>query len=256
MYYEIHGDGPPAVCMGGWGTYCHGGERNLARGLTDAYSVLIFDYRNIGESDDDLSVEPSIRLHAEDLAGLLDHLGWRDVRMVGLVGIGACISAELALMRPELVRSLVMMGCWAHCDDFLADQLQLFRETHRDAGFFTFQKLVTLLSFKPDYYNANKDKLLGPDGGWKELNGNFQALDRFVDACLRFDIRDRLPAIEQPALMIHAAQDMVTSPRTTKPMADAIPHCEQVTMDVAHVVAGKEEKIAFCNILLPWLAAH
>ena len=26
MYYEIHGSGDPAICMGGWGTYCHGGE--------------------------------------------------------------------------------------------------------------------------------------------------------------------------------------------------------------------------------------
>ena len=23
LYYEIHGEGEPAVCMGGWGTYCH-----------------------------------------------------------------------------------------------------------------------------------------------------------------------------------------------------------------------------------------
>ena len=21
MYYEVHGSGPPLVCMGGWGTY-------------------------------------------------------------------------------------------------------------------------------------------------------------------------------------------------------------------------------------------
>ncbi len=24
MYFEVHGEGPPALCMGGWGTYCHG----------------------------------------------------------------------------------------------------------------------------------------------------------------------------------------------------------------------------------------
>ena len=53
MYYEIHGQGDPAICMGGWGTYCHGGERNLARGLTDRYQVLIIDYRGIGESTDE-----------------------------------------------------------------------------------------------------------------------------------------------------------------------------------------------------------
>ena len=53
MYYEIHGEGPPAVCMGGWGTFCHGNEKLLARGLTDEYQVLVFDYRGICESEDD-----------------------------------------------------------------------------------------------------------------------------------------------------------------------------------------------------------
>ena len=24
MYYEVHGDGPPAVYIGGWDTFCHG----------------------------------------------------------------------------------------------------------------------------------------------------------------------------------------------------------------------------------------
>ena len=53
MYYEIHGEGEPAVCMGGWGTYCHRDGRSLARGLTDHYKVLVFDYRGISESSDD-----------------------------------------------------------------------------------------------------------------------------------------------------------------------------------------------------------
>ena len=50
MHYEIHGEGPPAVCMGGWGTFCHGNESLLARGLTDEYQVLVFDYRGIRDS--------------------------------------------------------------------------------------------------------------------------------------------------------------------------------------------------------------
>ena len=81
MYYEIHGPRTAsgaagglagsepglALCMGGWGTYCHGGERHLARGLTDRYRVLIIDYRGIGESTDDLSRPPAMALHAADV---------------------------------------------------------------------------------------------------------------------------------------------------------------------------------------------
>ena len=113
MYFEVHGpaDGGAglALCMGGWGTYCHGGERHLARGLTDRYRVLIIDYRGIGASTDDPGRESAMALHAADVIGLLDHLGWSRVHFVGLVGMGACIAQEVALVRPDLVRSMVNM---------------------------------------------------------------------------------------------------------------------------------------------------
>ena len=257
MYYEIHGQGDPAICMGGWGTFCHGGERNLARGLTDRYSVLLIDYRGIGESDDDLSVAPSMTLFADDVIGLLDHLGWTNVHFIGLVGMGACISQRVAIARPDLVRSMVNMGAWARCDDFLRDQLEMFGTVHRDSGFEAFQKFVTVMSFLPEYYNENKNKLLGPNGGWKELNGHYEAHARFIEACINHDVWDELQHVQCPTLVIHAGQDLVTSPRTTEPLERLIPGAEGVTMeDVAHVVAGKDQKIRFCNILLPWLEQH
>ena len=257
MYYELHGEGEPLVCMGGWGTYCHGGVRNLARGLTDEYQVLIIDYRGVGESDDDPEVEPSMRLFAEDVIQLLDHLGWSNVHFVGLVGMGACISQEVAIARPDLVRSMVNMGCWAWCDDFLADQLRFFRDVHQQMGFAAFQQFVVLMSFLPDYYEQYKDKLLGPQGPWSELDGRADAHARLVAACLTHDLRGRMDQIRCPTLVVHAGQDMVTGPRTTLPLEAGIPGAEGVMMeDVAHVVAGKEQKIRFCEILFDFLHRH
>ena len=92
MYYEIHGQGDPVVCMGGWGTYCHGKEALLARGLTDEYQVLVFDYRGIGDSSDNLKIEPTMAMHANDLIDLLDHLKWQNVHMIGLIGMGCCVA--------------------------------------------------------------------------------------------------------------------------------------------------------------------
>jgi len=56
--------------------------------------------------------------------------------------------------------------------------------------------------------------LLGPNGGWKELNGRYPTHSRLVDACVSFNSKSR---------------------------------------HVAHVVAGKEQKIRFCNTLFNWL---
>src|SRR4051812_23175398 len=79
------GQGDPVLCMGGWGTYCHGNPGNLARGLTDRYQVIIFDYRGIGDSSGDPDIPATIDLHAKDAIALLDHLGLKHVHLMGLV---------------------------------------------------------------------------------------------------------------------------------------------------------------------------
>lgn len=254
MYYEVLGQGDPVLCMGGWGTFCHDNHHHLARGLTDRYQVIVFDYRGICDSDDDLSVPSTMALHAADAIGLLDHLGLRNVHLVGLVGMGACVCQEIAIRRPDLARSMLNTGAWCEVDDFLRDQLEMFRWIHRDVGFEAFQKAVTLLSFTPDYYIENKPKLLGPQGGWKELNGRLIAHERLIDACVAFESKSRLGAVRCPSLIIHAALDVVTSPRTTVPIEKAIPGAIGETWDdLAHVVAGKELKIRFAKRLFDWL---
>jgi 3-oxoadipate enol-lactonase len=257
LYYEIHGQGDPAVCMGGWGSYCHGGERHLARGLTDRFQVLILDYRGLGESTDCLETVPAMQLHADDVVALLDHLGWRKAHFVGLVGMGACIAQLVAIQRPDLVRSMVNMGAWASVDPFLRDQLELFRDIHRDSGWLAFQRHVCVMSFRPDYYNANRERLLGPAGPWRELNGRFVAHERLVMACAAHDVADQLHRVQAPSLVLHAGLDQVTGPRTTGPLAKGIPNCEEVLLaETAHVVAGREEKARFSEVLMNFLERH
>jgi 3-oxoadipate enol-lactonase len=192
LWYELHGHGAPAICLGGWGTYCHGGERHLARGLTERYQVLILDYRGIGESTDVAGAAPHMAYHAADVIALLDHLGWSNVHFVGLVGMGACIAQEVAIRRPDLVRSMVNMGAWARVDPYLEDQLWTFRDVHRDSGFAAFQKHVCVMSFTPEFYNANRERLLGPQGPWSELDGRVEAHSRLVAACVGHDTAGRL----------------------------------------------------------------
>ena len=82
MYYEIHGQGDPLICSGGWGTFCHGGERHVPEGLIDRHQVILFDHRAIGESSDDPKVPASTGLYADDVIGLLEHLGLQVNRLL------------------------------------------------------------------------------------------------------------------------------------------------------------------------------
>jgi len=257
MYYEIHGNGDPLVCTGGWGTYCHGKETHLPRGLTDQYAVIIFDHRGLCSSTDNTHIPATTRLYAEDVIALLEHLNTGPVHMVGIVGIGACIGQELALLRPDLVRSLVNSGTWACVDTYFKAQLELWRRVHKELGFYAFQQMVVLASFAPTFYNANRHKLLGPEGGWADLRDNFTAHDRFTEASLNHDTMDRLDQIKAPTLVFHYGRDLITPPYLSIPVEKGIPGARGVTIEEAyHVVTGKTLKKKFCNILLDFLSNH
>ena len=73
--------------------------------LKEKYQVVVFDHCGVGRSDS--RPDPySIKMFADDAAGVLDHLGLSGVHLVGH-SMGGRVLQRLALDRPELVRSLV-----------------------------------------------------------------------------------------------------------------------------------------------------
>lgn len=250
IHYEVHGQGDPVLCMGGWGSFCHGELGNLPFGLLDRYKVIILDYRGIGASTDNLETPATIGMFADDAIAILDLEGLSQVHLLGMVGIGACIAQEIALRRPDLARSLVNTGAWARMDALLADQLALFLDVHRDGGFLMFQRLVCAMSFEPVYYNANIHRLLGYTGPWHHLHGRIDAHARFISASLAHDVLDRLAEVTIPALILHAPLDVVTGPRLTVPIEQALGNARGVTIKgAAHVLAGRAMRQAFADHL-------
>jgi 3-oxoadipate enol-lactonase len=128
---------------------------------------------------------------------------------------------------------------------------------HQESGFYAFQKFVASFSFPGDFYNENRDRLLGDNGTWADLNGNLAAHERYVHACNNHDSRERLPHIKTPSLVLHALLDSITTARHTQLIEDLIPNCIGVTWpDAAHVVAGKEQRMRFDALLKDFLEAN
>ncbi len=254
MHFEVHGSGPPAVVMGGWGSYCHGSHHHIPKGLTDRCAVVIFDHRGLCESGDDPTQTPSMSNYAQDVAELLDHLGMARAHVVGLVGMGACIAQELAIRHPEKVRSMVNMNTWAKPDALMTHQLEILRDVHREMGWEMFQKLVCLWSFDEAFYLENHARLLGLNGPWRELKGRYEAHARLIEACLSHDTTDRLHRIKAPTLIIHCPLDLVNGPRLTRPIEAAIPDARGLVLDgAAHVVAGREMRAKFADAVHAFL---
>ncbi len=105
LYFEEHGGGDPLVLVhGSWGD--HHNWDPVAFELAKSFRVVTYDRRGHSRSERP-SAPGSIREDAEDLAALVEHLGLAPAHIAGNSG-GAIVTLQLASMRPELFRSLVV----------------------------------------------------------------------------------------------------------------------------------------------------
>jgi 3-oxoadipate enol-lactonase len=74
-------------------------------------SVLIHDCRGHGHSDK-LPGPVTVDLHADDLADLIDQLGWRTVMVAG-ASMGGCIALAFAIRHPARVSALGLVDTTA-----------------------------------------------------------------------------------------------------------------------------------------------
>lgn len=106
-FQEIGGpeDSPTLIFINSLGTDFRIWRDVIVRFVGDA-SILAYDKRGHGLSD--VGSSPyTIEDHAEDLAGLIDLMGKKDVILVG-VSIGGLISQALYKMRPDLIKAMVL----------------------------------------------------------------------------------------------------------------------------------------------------
>lgn len=107
VYYEIHGEGPPLVFIGGLGV-----DLATLAPFTDLlarnFRVLTFDNRGAGRTDKP-DAPYSIPMMAEDTVGLMDALGLPRAHLVG-VSMGGRIAMELAAEHPARVDRLVLIS--------------------------------------------------------------------------------------------------------------------------------------------------
>ena len=106
MYYEVAGDGPPLLYIGGTGGDLRKRPNVFDSPLGEAFRILAFDQRGLGQTsrpDCDYSMQD----YADDCAGLLAALDWPASAVLG-VSFGGMVAQELVLRHPDCVTCMVL----------------------------------------------------------------------------------------------------------------------------------------------------
>jgi pimeloyl-ACP methyl ester carboxylesterase len=221
LNYEISGEGDPLLLvMGTSGSIPLWGE--LVARLAEGYQVIAFDNRGLGGSDRG-DGQITVASMAEDASGLLEALEIPRAHTMGW-SLGSAVLQELALAHPEQVATAVMYATWGRCDGYQRAMLTALRHPYvtRDMEA---ALGVSGLAFSPELLdNPDFEKMLEPLlPAFPQDEEQMQVTVEQWDADLAHDTLDRLGGITAPTLVVVGEQDLLTPPRQSKAVADAIP---------------------------------
>lgn len=233
--YRETGAGDPVVLLNGTG---EGGGTWLAQTSTleERWRCIVVDQRDTGHSSyvEDPYTPADM---AADAAGLIEELGLGAVHVIGY-SLGGAAAQELALARPDLVRSLVLLSTWARTDPWFEAQMRswiMIRERHWDDEE-AFLDGILVWVFSPKTYATP-----GLIDGYKTMAAArepTQRQDGFVRqvlADIAHDAEDRLPSLRVPTLVIVGEDDICTPPRYARRLVELIGGAGLVTIpEAAH----------------------
>ncbi len=231
MHYEQFGEGPDLVWVAGGGGRGASWHRWQIPAFESDYRNTTFDNRGIGLTECDAPQPWTIAHMAADAAALIEAVCEPPVFVVGQ-SMGGFIVTQLALDRPDLLRCVVASGTSANGSrGWLGDYMGAEVELRRRGG--SLDGMFALTHYAAELYPA---RVLGDEESWNAiknwmlevnfLEGNEESLIPQWQACIDFDVVDRLPECTVPFHVFAYAEDVQAPPQYGKQVADLIPGAE------------------------------
>ncbi|MGY1706958.1 alpha/beta fold hydrolase [Geodermatophilus sp. SYSU D00697] len=221
IWTEQVGSGPDVLLIGGLGDTVESWQFQLD-GLADRYRLTAFDNRGAGRTA--LPDGPtSVGEMADDAAAVLDALDIPSAHVAGFSG-GAKIAQELALRRPDLVRSLVLQSTWAAMDAYMRRWVRLIRwlvEAVPDER--AFLEAFFLVVYTPRAHDDGTVDAFIDEALAFPYKQSPEVIQRHLDAFAAHDTTDRLPQVNAPTLVLAGGIDPTARPELGRLVADLVP---------------------------------
>jgi pimeloyl-ACP methyl ester carboxylesterase len=234
VHYSVSGSGPGLVLVHGASMAGMSNFGHLIEHFTDSRTVVIPDYAGSGgtllppgELSLDLLVKQVVAVTRAAVVGPVDLVGF---------SLGAVVAAEIAARHPDLVRRLVLVAGWSHVAD---PRLRLGLGTWGEVVD-TVPDLASaygpLLAFDPAFLSG-----LGAEGiASLRAEASAPGTSRQIDLALRVDIRDRLPLVTAPTLVVGCTLDYLVPVEHARALHAAIPGSRYAELECGHVVFAEK----------------
>jgi pimeloyl-ACP methyl ester carboxylesterase len=244
IHYELFGDpGSPALTLlEGIGADIAGWRRSIST-LAGELRVVAIDHRGNGRSDEPAG-PCTMTTFVEDALAVLDELGVERAHAYGQ-SFGGMVAQEMALTRPDRVRTLVLAGTHpgpAHAIP-VADRTVPKGEPWRAL-------------YAPDFPESHPDVVAEDRRAAAAQPDHPRGQRRQWEAMQTWDAPDRLPLIPVPTLVLHGTEDRVIAPGNAELLARRIPGAELRLLEGAGHVFWSEQPELADRLILDFIQRH
>jgi 3-oxoadipate enol-lactonase len=251
LYVEEHGEGKPLLLIEGLGQSLWAWREQIPVFARD-FRTIAFDTRGTGRSyvpDEPYGIDEL----AHDAADVLDG---RTAHVVAL-SMGGYVALTLALARPELVRSLVLVGTGAGGPDRVP-RPQEVRDAYAAAiglPFEEYGRRTMPWTFSPGWTERNPERFEEILAARGEHPTPDVTLDAHLQACYRFYARGcEVEQIDAPALIVLGDADVIVPVENGRSLAARLPDARYVELPGRGHNVQLEDPATVNQLVLEFLA--
>ncbi|NAT58169.1 pyrimidine utilization protein D [Pseudomonas syringae] len=258
MFHEIHrcqlADAPLLVLSSGLGGSSRYWADDLAV-LTRDHDVLVYDHAGTGRSPAALPSDYSIRHMAVELLALLDSLGIQRCHFMGHA-LGGLVGLELALLRPQLLQSQVLINAWSSPNPHSARCFSVRKQLLLNSGPQAYVQAQALFLYPADWIAANSARLADDEAHALAHFPETENLLRRIHVLETFNIEAELARIQTPTLLIANRDDMLVPWQQSRHLAKVLPNARLVLLEYGGHASSISDPLPFQRALLDFLSAQ
>lgn len=236
--YQVYGDGPIDVVLvpGFVSNVEHYWEMPNVPGqfarIASFARLILLDKRGTGLSDPVVEV-PTLEQRMGDLEAVLDAVGSRRTALWG-ISEGGPMSVMFAATYPERTTELILYGTsprFSAAPDFPFGWSEEFAENNFAEVEERWGDGALLEMFAPSLVDDPMAREMW--GRYQRAGASPSMARRVLEALWEIDVRDILPTVSVPTLIVHRRDERVAPVEGARLMAEQIPHAKLVELDGA-----------------------
>jgi 3-oxoadipate enol-lactonase len=228
--YYLEGEGEPLLLIRGYATAAAMWYTQVPQ-LSERVKVITFDNRDTGNSDR-VETPYSVLDMAGDAIALIEHLHLGPVHLLG-ISMGGMIAQQVTLLRPDLVKSLILGCTTCNSGKGLTNDpqvLKLFATLPELSDEENVRHSLPVF-FSPETMNQRPDLI--DEFVLKSLAQRppVETFARHSQAMRGFNVCDQLHRITLPTLIQHGGADLLLPFSNTEALKEGIPQAQLKTYD-------------------------